>query len=367
MKKIETRLNALVLLLALCTFSQTFGQTTLNGFTQKTYDNLVNTYNYTYWDASHQTAITTRKFTNQTSSYNLNIDYTNLNINSLAVNLANGSSSNALQESNATTFPTLQSGNINYKILQNGSVLHAKTATPTNLGIRIGQMAEYGTWLNRRVVDSLNFTNSPSIYGSYSGIEFTNWHNRFKITFHIKPRTTIANGQLELSVQIPAVYAQTYNAGNIYGFAKTANGEGFAVKGGTTVSNLTTAGNTITVQTAQMNLVANTSYEVSLIFYVVKNNFSATYTPTADDAPNVTVTTTQTLPSARSVTVTYSSDEGLYFVDVPSYWMGYGDCSAVDLLQNLKLALRNTAVTDKRVRLCFRQIPGPNIFHASES
>jgi Secretion system C-terminal sorting domain len=361
MQKKSAYLKALLLVLLLCTYSNTFGQTVLNGFTQKTYDNLVNTYNYTYWDASFKTTISPRKFTNQTSSYNLNIDYTNLTINSLAVNLANASASNAFPESNATTFSTLQSGNINYKILQNGSVLHAKTATPTNLGIRIGQMAEYGTWLNRRVVDSLNFTNAPSIYGSYSGIEFTNWHNRFKITFHIKPRTTITNGQLELSVQIPTAYAQTFSSGNIYGFAKTANGEGFAVKGGATSANLTTVGNTITVQTAQMNLVADTPYEVSVIFYVVKNNFSATYTTIADDSPSVTVTTSQTLPSARSVSITYSSDEGLYYVDVPSYWMGYGNCSLVDLLQNLKLALRNTATTDKRVRLCFRQVPGPNI------
>jgi hypothetical protein len=361
MQKNKTHLKELLLLLVLCTCNNTFGQTVLNGFTQKSYDNVANTYNYTYWDASFKTTISPRKFTNHTSSYNLNIDYTNLNINSLAVNSTNTTSSNAFQESNATTFPTLQSGNINYRILQNGGALYEKTATPTKLGIRIGQMVEYGTWFNRRVLDSLNFTNAPDLYGSYSGIEFSNWHNRFKMTFHVKPRTTITNGQLELSVQIPAAFGQTFSSNNIYGFAKTANGEGFAVKGGATVSNLTRVGNTITVQTAQMNLVANTPYELSVIFYVVKNNFSSTYMVIADDSPNVAVTTSQTLPTTRSVPVTYSPDEGLYYVDVPSYWMGYGNCSLVDLLQNLKLSLRNTEATDKRVRLCFRQIPGPNI------
>lgn len=361
MKKSGIHLTALGLLFCVSTFHNIFGQTVLNGFTQKSYDNVSNTYNYTYWDASFKTSISPRKFTNQTSSYNLNIDYTNLNINSLDVNLNNSTASNAFQEANATTFPTLQSGNINYRILQNGATLHAKTATPTGLGIRIGQMSEYGTWFNRRVLDSLNFTNTPSLYGSYSGIEFSNWHNRFKITFHVKPRTTITNGQLELTVQIPAAFSQTYNSNNIYGFAKSANGEGFAIKGGSTVSNLTTIGNSIVVQTATTDLIADTPYEVSLIFYVVKNNFSSVFASTADDAPNVMITTSQTLPASKTVPVTYVPDEGLYYIDVPPYSMGYANCSTVDVLQNLKLALKNTDATDKRVRLCFRQTSVPNI------
>ena len=361
MKRICIFPKALQLILCLCLYGNTFGQTIINGFTQESYSNAANTYNFTYWDANFKTTTSSRKFTNQTSSYNLNIDYTNLNINSLDINTSNSNTTNAFQEANATTFQTLQGGAIDYKILQNGAVLHAKTATPTNLGVKISQMAEYGTWLNRRVVDSLNFTNSPALYGSFSGIEFTNWHNRFRITFHIKPRTTITNGQLELSVQVPAAFGQAYNSGNIYGFAKTANGEGFALKGGATAANISVVGNTMTVQTAAANLNADTPYELSIIFYAVKNNFSTSYTAAADDATNTSVTVSQSVPSVSNVTVNYVPDEGLYFVNVPSYWMGYNNCSAIDLLQNLKLTINNTNTTEKRVRLCFRQNPAPNI------
>lgn len=220
-------------------------------------------------------------------------------------------------------------------------------------------MAEYGIWLNRRVLDSLNFTNSPALYGAFSGIEFTNWHNRFKITFHVKPRTTITNAQLELSVQLPTVFNQMYNSGNIYGFAKSTTNAGFAIKGGTTAANVNVVGNTITIQTAAANLNVDTPYELSLIFYAVKNNFSTTYATAADDVATVTVS--QSLPSVRSVTSTYSPDEGLYYIDVPSIWMGYNNCNLIDALQNLKLTLSNTTALDKRIRLCFRQIPAPNI------
>lgn len=359
MKKQFTLSAALLFTLFAC--SNMLSQTSIDSLTPQTYSNAANTYNFTYWDASFKTAISPRKFTNHTSSYNLNIDYTNLNINSLEVNLNNSTIANAFQEANATTFQTLQAGTIDYKILQNGTILHAKTATPTNLGIKIGQMVDYGTWLNRRVVDSLNFTNSPSLHGSFSGIEFTNWHNRFKITFHIKPRMTISNGQLELSVQIPSVFSQAYNSGNIYGFAKSANGEGFALKGGATAANVSVVGNTMTVRTALTNLNADTPYELSLIFYAVKTNFSTAYVAAADDAADVGVTVAQSLPSVRGVTTAFSPDEGLYFVEVPSYWMGYNNCSAIDGLQNLKLTISNTNTTEKRVRLCFRQNPAPNI------
>ena len=339
-----------------------FSQSIVDGITQKTYDNALNTYNFTCWDSSFKTSVTTRKFSNQTSSYNLSVNYSTLNINSLAVNTQNTQPSAAFSESVATTFSSTQPGNIDYKILQNGNPLYEKAATPTKLGIKIGQLADYGTWCNRRVVDSLNFTNSPSVYGSFTGIEFTNWHNRFKITFHLKPRITITNGQLQLSVQLPAAYSTLYNSGNIYGFAKSAKGEGFSVKGGITSGSISVTGNTILVKTTSMDLIANTSYQVSIIFYPIKTNFSTVYASTPDDAEEVTISTMQTLPDSKATaTVTYDKDEGMYYIDVPNYSMGYGNCATADVLQNIKIQIKNTLTTDKRVRLCFRQISPMNV------
>ena len=71
-------------------------------------------------------------------------------------------------------------------------------------------MAEFGTWQNKRFV-STNFTNAPQLDSYFTGVEFTNWHNRFKITFHVKPTATITNGQLQLSIDIPTEYINYYN------------------------------------------------------------------------------------------------------------------------------------------------------------
>ncbi len=341
-----------------------YGQDAVDGITYSSYNNAKNTYNYTYWDYNFRTSgVAPRKFTNQTSSYNLSINYNELSIASLNVNSNNTSPSAAFTESNESTFPSIQPGNIDYKILKNGLVLHEKpSSSPTRSGTKISQMVEYGTWCTRRVIDSLRYTGNPSVYGSYSGIEFTSWHNRFRICFHLKPRTSISNGQLQLSVEMPEAYSNVLYSGGVFGFSTSDTGEGFAILGGVTAESVTICGNTITVTTAAATLSANGSYEVSLIFHPVKDNFCATYTRVVDDAEDISITTEQTLPDkTNNAKVTYVDDEGVFYVDIPSYRMGYNDGGSIDLLQNIKLHLTNNQDKDKSVRLCFREKSPKNV------
>ena len=341
-------------LLSLCFTS--YGQEVIEGITYESYNNAKNTYNYTYWNSNFKTeGEAIRKFTNQTSSYNLSINYTKLSIASLNINSQGTTPGEALQESNAATFTSLQPGNINFKILKEGAVIHEKNASkPTNLGNKITQMANYGTWCNRRVIDSLNFTNNAQVHGSYTGIEFTNWHNRFRITFQLKLREAILEGQMQLSVEMPDAFSDIYYSDGIYGFATDAEGEGFSVKGGITAASTQVCGNTITVTTSAATLKEGTQYELSLIFYAVKDNFCARFANTVDDAQEVAITASQTLPdNTSSAKVFYSHDEGVYYIDIPSYNMGSNNESNIDVMQNIDLEIKNSHSKNKRVRLCF--------------
>lgn len=343
--------------------SMSFGQASVDGITSKSYRNARNTYNYTYWDTNWMTSgVNTRKFTNQTSSYNISINYSQLSIASLSINDLAKSPTSAFGESNAATFPNLQAGNIDYKVLQNGVSLFEKPSnSPTQAGIKISQMVDYGTWCNRRVIDNLRFTGNAAVNPSYTGIEFTNWHNRFRITFHVKPLVTISNAQLQLSVEMPEAYSKLLYSGGIFGFATSDSTQGFAVKGGITADSVFICGNRITVRTAKGNLTAK-SYELSLIFYAVKENFCSTYVNAAEEKKDVTITASQNLPNMLAkATTSYADDEGVYYIDIPSYNMGYGDGSAIDLLQNIKLRLLNNYPVDKRVRLCFREKSPKNV------
>lgn len=324
------------------------------------YDNLQN-YNYTNWDENFLTAgIATRKFSNQTSSYNLNVNFTDLSIHSLNITQSNHSLSTAFTEANALTFATQYAGDINYAILQNGSIAYGKSATPTSEGNADSQMAEYGTWQNRRFI-STNFTNAAPVERYFTGVEFTNWHNRFKITFHVHPTTDINNGQLQLSVDIPTAYSNYYTQGNLHAFALNSD-EGFALKGGITAATTTATGNNIEVITAAQNLVANTSYEVSIIVYAIPQNLSTTYSTIDDQEAQVNITANQVLPNAgQNAVISYAADEGVHFLDIPRYSMGYTSCSQNEVMQDIDISLQNTTNTDKRVRLCFRQIPNVNV------
>lgn len=325
------------------------------------YDNFADCYNYTFWDDNFKTNISDpRKFSIQTSSFSLNVNYDDLNIQSLNIHSDNQTASVAFAASKSTIFPTEYSGNIDFAILQNGLVIHEKSPTPTNFGNKDSQMAEYGTWLNRRFV-SAEWTNGALVEPYFTGVEFTNWHNRLKMTLHVRPTVAIVNGQLQFSIEIPSVYSNQLNDGTIYAFANTEDA-GFAVKGGTNVANVDLTGNTITVTTAAQDLVANTSYEVSIVLYAFKNNLSGTYTSLADEETEITIQTQQTLPNSNgTIMTTYVADEGIHYLDIPRYGMGYNNCNQTEQLQNIEIALENTSDIAKRVRLCFRQIPNVNV------
>jgi hypothetical protein len=329
---------------------------------QETYDNLINNYNYTFWNDNFKTlGVTDREFTIQTSDFGLKINYTDLSISNMEVTTNSLTSDQAFPLSDNSLFPNATSADIRYRILQNGSTLHEKAINPTNSGIKISQMAEYGTWCNRRFLDSLNYTNNANLYGSFSGIEFTSWHDRIKMTFYVKPRTTILNGQLELELEIPTIYNLLYNSGAIYGFANSQD-QGFAIKGGTDSFSTVAGSGVIKTTLAQQDLLAGSLYKVSLILCPIKQNLSSSYLNVFDTGNEFNITSNQTLPNTTDVAViNFDENEGVYFIDIPRYTMGQYNCPSADLLQNIQFNIENTTNENKRIRICFRQIPAVNV------
>jgi hypothetical protein len=349
----------LILILILIS-SSLMAQSILNSIPSEAFENYQDTYNYTCWNDNFLTGgISDRTFVNQTSSYNLNINFTDLSIHSLNLTTTNHSQASALAEGNSTTFANTYDGDIQYAILENGAIAYEKTTSPTNMGSPDSQMAEYGTWQNRRFI-STNFTNSAPIDTYFTGVEFTNWHSRFRMAFHVKPTADINNGQLQFTVDIPTAYNNYLTQGNMHAFGITAN-EGFAVKGGITAASTIVTGNSIQVTTASQNLIAGTAYEVSIIFYALPANLSTEFTAIDTEESQINITANQVLPNSMQHTATYLADEGVHLIDLPRYGHGYRNCGQNETMQDIDLSLENTANTDKRVRLCFQHIPGSNI------
>jgi hypothetical protein len=348
------------ILILFLSFFYSFSQTVVNEINQESLTNVANSYNYTYWDTNWKTSGATRSFSNQASSYALNVDYTNLNINSLLINTSTATPTEAFEALKSTTFPNDYSGDINYSILQNGVSAYEKSSSPTSTSSNDSQMVEFGTWCNRRFV-STNFTNSPTIEAYFTGIEIATWHNRFKMSFHVKPTADITTGQLRFSVEIPSQYVNNYASGSIYGFANS-NDAGFVVKGGTNASTVTVTGNVIEVTTASQTLTADTSYEVSLLFYALEEDLSTTFSEAFEQEEQITITASQTSPDTTgSTTISYDENEGIHYLSIPRYGMGYSNCSQTDILQDINVSLQNTSTKEKRVRLCFSQIPNINV------
>ena len=340
----------------------TSSQTILNEINEASFNNYADTYNYTYWDDSWKSSISHhRSFSNQTNDYALNIDFTDLSIQSLLITDATNAASLGFHALKSNIFTNNYSGNIDYSILQSGTATYEKASNPTNTGNKDSQMAEYGVWCNRRFVSG-NLTNSAPIEPYFTGIEFTNWHNRFKITFHIKPTTTIVNGQLKLAIEIPAEYLNYYNSGTLHAFGTDTN-KGFVIKKGDSAESISIAGTTVTVLTTAQDFVADESYEVSILFHDVKENLSTTYTTAFDSESEITITANQTAPAVSDLSnnVSYSENEGLHVIDIPRYWMGQYNCNLVDEIQAIDISMTNSETEAKSVRLCIRQVPNINV------
>ena len=340
----------------------TSSQTILNEINEASFNNYADTYNYTYWDDSWKSSISHhRSFSNQTNDYALNIDFTDLSIQSLLITDATNAASLGFHALKSNIFTNNYSGNIDYSILQSGTATYEKASNPTNTGNKDSQMAEYGVWCNRRFVSG-NLTNSAPIEPYFTGIEFTNWHNRFKITFHIKPTTTIVNGQLKLAIEIPAEYLNYYNSGTLHAFGTDTN-KGFVIKKGDSAESISIAGTTVTVLTTAQDFVADESYEVSILLHAVKENLSTTYTTAFDLESEITITANQTAPAVSDLSnnVSYSENEGLHVIDIPRYWMGQYNCNLVDEIQAIDISMTNSETEAKSVRLCIRQVPNINV------
>ncbi|WP_139958822.1 T9SS type A sorting domain-containing protein [Flavicella sediminum] len=352
--------NQFSLLISLLSFLFCFSQNNLTTVNQDSFDNYTNSYNYTYWNNNWKSSITgDRSFTNYSSSYSLNINYDKLSINSLLVNDQGLSRKEGFSLLNSAIFPSNYKGDIDYKILQNGAVAYDKSSTPTNSGTRDSQMAEYGVWTTRRFV-STNFNGTPPVNTYHTGIDFTNWHNRFKITFHLKPTENITNGQLQLSFTIPAEYTQYYNSGQLHAYA--LNNKGFVVKGGVNAESVSISGNKITVTNTQQNLIADTAYQISIVCAVFTDNLDSQYTEAFQDEQEISITASQTTPVNQEVTaISYDANEAIHYIDIPRYGMGYNNCATTEQLQSIDLVFTNATSKEKRTKLCFRQLPAINV------
>ena len=336
-------------------------QTQLSTINQESLDNLASSYNYTYWNNNWKTTSNERGFSNHTSSYAFDIDYSNLSVNSLLIGQSPSNKQTAYKASHYTIFPHSYAGDIQYAILQDGTAIHEKSNNPTSFGGSDSQLGMFGVWYNNRFV-STNFTNSPAVDAYHTGIEFSTWHDRFKLSFHVKPTSDIANGQLELSFEMPNEYTELLNNGTIYGFGVSTD-QGFAVKAGSHGESITVENNNIRVRSSMENLVANQSYQVSIIFYALTENFTTDYATVFEQESEISITGIQTLPYSSIITddVSYDANEGTHLIQLPRYVMGQYDCRKVARLQSIDFNLINNSNTDKKVRLCFRQDPNINV------
>jgi len=340
-----------LLTLAIFCFGAAFSQTVLNTISSESFDALKNTYNYTYWDQSWKNSVTgARSFTNHTSSFAMNVNYNTLNFNSLQIVAPGKTPDLGYSELHSVTFENQYAGELKYAVLQNGQEFAIKPEGAS--AVFDSENAEFGTWCNKRFVSTL-FDKADFYTPYFTGIEFVNWHDRFRLTFHLKPAQDIENGQLKFEIDIPSQYSQKKQSGDVYGFSD-GEGKGFAVKGDSGVQDVTVTGNKITVVSTTEDFVTDSSYRVGLIFYAIHQDFDNSYSTifTKDAGPIV---------FKNGAVMNYDKDDGVHMINVPNVSLGYKNCANVNnrVLQNI--VIENKSSQEKKARLCFWRQGGADI------
>ena len=332
-----------------------------NDILKQSYQNAQNSFNYTFWNDSWLSRVNERSFTNHTSSFGLDVNYNDLSINNLKLNDSQSSKEVGFALIHSQLFSDKNKGNIHYSILQNGKLKYDKSDKPTKDGFHDSQMVTYGKWFTHRFV-STNFTNSPDVYPYHTGIDFSIWHNRMKVSLHLKPKSTIINGQLQLSFQLPKVYANQYQKDGLYAFVNPED-KGFVCKGGVNASFIMVENNTITVTTKKQNLIAENSYEVSVLFNVMTESCKKNMATAFEEESQISVSAVQISPTKLDLgsKLSYDSNQGIHYITTPIFNMGQGNDANSNLMQAINFELKNTASNKRRVRLCFKQNTAMNI------
>jgi hypothetical protein len=332
----------------------------------ETYQNMAETYNFRFMDEIRGGAVDGigYKYSNYSSTFRFNIGTENHNFNDLTIHDGSLSREEAIGTLKSDLFPTENPAAIEYRILQNGSVLYEKDGTPNDSPYLPDlQQAELGVWYNNRMIHDLDFSVEPPLTNTFSGINIANWHDRIFINYYIRLTEDMDNGQLEFDLSIPQIYNQYDSNGDIYTFSDT-NGFGFAIKGSSFAESLSVSGSesngyVITVTGAEQNIESNTSYEVGLILQASNTDIADALEYLEEETTNlVAITAKQTLPDEEDLDVVYNEDEGYYFIEVIAHKQGLNSFSTIDVFENVELNITNSNNYAKRIRLCFENAGG---------
>lgn len=348
-------------------FQSLYSQTSTFEIPQSELVHAHNTFNHTYWDENFRNPnVNAYRFINHTEQYAFAVNYDDISFASLQVEAAGSTTAQAFAESRTQTFPVPQNAQIDFAVLQNGSPLYVKSATPTNRNSfsrapLYTQLPEFGFWCNRRMIDSINFTPTLPNAGRFTGIEWMSWHDRITLSFHLRPQVNIPNAQLQLAVTMPSAYNSHFSSGGLHAFGN-GSGEGFVLRAGTSADTALQTGQTFLVNSPLTQLFAGQSYKVSIVFYPLQSSLPTQYMHIEAREQPLQIHSAQTLPDTNGqAVVSYSEAEGIYYVDIPRYTMGQYNCATADLLQNIEFAVENPSATPAIARLCFRQIPAVNV------
>jgi hypothetical protein len=288
-------------------------------------------------------------FKMRTNHYALSFDFPKLQMKEMGIASPDEGEAKVLRATEAECFegalPTvfsavLEAGGKRYKAT-GGKVLNQRH--PLNNC----QLIESGKYYNRRFLNDLVYeAGAPALDPLNSGIEIVSWPDRLAFLFRSVPAEAVANGVLEVSLDLDDKYSMELTEGD---------GHALLAKDGTGYVLLPTPGADllvdssrakVTVRSPKQNWPAASENTVGLIVYPLSSDGQTKLSRAVDAEQGAPVITAQQLePSPKPIQVEYDHALGYYNLAV------FNEGSGKDRFDRSQIVISNTAPHERQIRL----------------
>ena len=201
------------------------------------------------------------------------------------------------------------------KVTGNGST---HTASAASSDLRISQIVVSGKFFNRRWQTG-EVKGGIASAPSHTGLETAAWPDRVSFVFRFKPTNGVADGCLEMTLDLPDGYSKLMSKGEVHALGN-ANGAGYLLLGCAESVSLEIDAEraVVTAKTKPSHWQAGQMVSVGIIIYPVASGLKNVLEPTAvNETQPLQVSAQAIVPDKGALPVTYEKQQGFHQINIP--------------------------------------------------
>lgn len=309
----------------------------------------VKDYTYMWWADGLRDS--SKVFNIQTSRYGFSFDFDDFELKKLGPILGAPSEEKALVQDNSIV-EGLADAALKCVLESSGKRYKAISAGPQQ---QYCMIVESGKYFHREWIENISFDEGAP--KAQTNLEISAWPDRVSFTFHVTPESMIANGAVEVTLDVADIYSALLQDGKGFALATNAAGSGFVFLTDNQQAQITcNQSNTsckVRLETgSQWN--GGTEKSVCIIVYPAAYDCSIVLEKAVQsESSPLNIVAKQNQPLSRDVISSYDSRHGWYRVALRNDSCGDYQESGNDRIERVSLSIENPDDRPRTLRINF--------------